>query len=49
MLVMIKPTDECTYENVVAVLDEMLINDVKRYMLIDAGDAEKNGVLKYRE
>jgi len=49
MLVMIKPTDECTYENVVSVLDEMLINDVKRYMLIDAGEAEKISVLKHRE
>lgn len=34
MIVLISPKDACTYRNVVDILDEMLINDVKRYMII---------------
>lgn len=35
-VVLIKPTAEATYENIVDALDEMLINDVPRYVLMDA-------------
>lgn len=40
-VVLIKPTDLATYRNVVAVLDEMRINDVRKYVLMDASPAEK--------
>lgn len=34
--VIIKPTGSCNYGNVVNVLDEILITDIKSYMLLDA-------------
>ena len=36
MIVLIKPTDKSTYANVVNALDEMLICNVKTYVLMDA-------------
>ncbi|MBX2931587.1 MAG: biopolymer transporter ExbD [Chitinophagaceae bacterium] len=39
-MVVIKPTDECTYKNVVDILDEMTINVVKRYAMVDISDVE---------
>ncbi len=38
--VTIKPSDECTYKNVVDMLDEMTINVVGRYALVDISDVE---------
>jgi biopolymer transport protein ExbD len=35
MVVLIKPTDEASYKNVVDILDEMSISDIKRYALVD--------------
>ncbi len=34
-MVIIKPNDECTYKNVIDILDEMSINVVERYALVD--------------
>lgn len=34
-VVIIKPSDECTYRNVVDILDEMTINVCTRYALVD--------------
>lgn len=35
-VILIKPTAQSCYKNIVDVMDEMLINNVKRYMIINA-------------
>jgi len=39
-VVLIKPTDDATYENIVNALDEMEINNITRYVLMDANKNE---------
>ncbi len=39
-VVVIKPGPEATYKNTVDILDEMAINEVKRYALVDIFDVE---------
>jgi hypothetical protein len=46
MLVLIKPTDASTCGNLVDVLDEMKINNVTRYMLLDPSEAEKRLIVQ---
>lgn len=40
LVVIIKPSDEATYKNVVDILDEMSINVIKRYALVDISPIE---------
>lgn len=40
LVVVIKPTDECEYKNVIDILDEMSINVVKKYAMVDISDIE---------
>lgn len=46
LVIMIKPLDEAAYRNVVDVLDEMLINAVPSYSILDIEPAEKEEVTK---
>ena len=40
LVVVLKPSDDCTYKNVVDILDEMAINILKRYALVDISPIE---------
>ncbi len=40
LVVVIKPSAECSYKNTVDILDEMLINNIERYALVDIADSE---------
>jgi biopolymer transport protein ExbD len=40
LVVVLKPSEECTYRNVVDILDEMAINVCKRYALVDISTVE---------
>ena len=48
-VVVIKPDKDCVYKNFVNILDEMLINDVKRYATVDISDVEYMLVTKTEE
>jgi biopolymer transport protein ExbD len=39
-MVVIKPNEDATYKNTVDILDEMTINDVKRYAMVDIAPVE---------
>jgi len=45
-VVVIKPNKDATYKNTVDMLDEMLINDIKRYALVDIADVEMQLIQK---
>jgi biopolymer transport protein ExbD len=40
LVVVIKPNDESTYKNFIDILDEMSINVVKRYAVVDISPVE---------
>jgi biopolymer transport protein ExbD len=40
LVVLIKPTIYASYQNVIDILDEILINDIKRYVLMDVSKEE---------
>jgi hypothetical protein len=41
---MIKPLDNSSYKNLMNALDEVLINDVKKYAIMEVTDEEKKWV-----
>jgi len=41
LVIVIKPGSQATYRDVVDLLDEMTINDIKRYALVDITDVEE--------
>lgn len=47
--ILIKPDDDCTYDDVVSILDEMNINDVKVYAIVDISDVDKEYIQKTEE
>jgi len=40
LVIVLKPSTEATYRDVVDILDEMTINDIQRYALVDITDVE---------
>lgn len=40
LVIVIKPSDECNYKNVIDILDEMTINIIKTYALVDISSVE---------
>jgi NAD kinase len=40
LMIVIKPGEESTYKDVVDALDEMTINSIKRYALVDISEVE---------
>jgi biopolymer transport protein ExbD len=44
MVVVIKPNAEATYKNTVDILDEMTINNIKRFALVDITEPEKQAI-----
>ena len=41
-MLLIKPTSGAVYKNVIDALDEVVINDVKKYAIVEPTDAEIN-------
>jgi len=41
LVMIIKPTEEATYKNTVDILDEMTINEIKRYAMVDISPVEQ--------
>jgi biopolymer transport protein ExbD len=46
LVVVIKPNEEATYKNTVDMLDEMTINEIKRFALVDISPVENELVHK---
>jgi hypothetical protein len=40
LVVIIKPSEDATYKNTVDILDEMTINEIKRYAMVDITEDE---------
>jgi biopolymer transport protein ExbD len=47
MFVLIKPGDKSTYENLVDILDELAITDIKRFALVEIEEEDKNILSTY--
>ena len=44
MVVVIKPNEEATYKNTVDILDEMTINNIRRFALVEITEPEKQAI-----
>lgn len=44
LMLIIKPSGDSKYENVINILDEVLINDVSRYAIVDISSEEKRAM-----
>ena len=42
LMLLIKPTKGSTYQNLVSALDEVLINDIKKYAIMEVSEEEEN-------
>lgn len=42
MMIVIKPTSSSVYKNVIDVLDEVMINDVRKYAIVEPSEEELN-------
>jgi hypothetical protein len=40
--IVIKPSEESSYKDAVDILDEMVINNIKKYVMVDITNKEKN-------
>ncbi len=49
LLVLIKPTGEASYKSIINILDEMLINDVQHYMMLDPSNEELTSIGSIRK
>jgi len=49
LVILIKPDDGATHKNTVDILDEMAINDVKRYVIVDLFPVEKEIIKKLND
>lgn len=49
LVFLIKPTSKCSYKNIIDALGETMINDVKKYMIVDASPEEKLFAQKFNQ
>lgn len=49
LVIIIKPNEEATYKNTVDILDEMIINQIKRFALIDITPVENELIKRTQE
>jgi biopolymer transport protein ExbD len=47
IIVLVRPSEDCTYSDIVDAMDEMIITNVDKWVLMDA-DREEYGMLKHR-
>ncbi|MBS1653731.1 MAG: biopolymer transporter ExbD [Bacteroidetes bacterium] len=47
LMLLIKPSESASYQNVVSALDEALINDVKKYALVQVSAEEKTFIINH--
>ena len=46
LVIVIKPTKSANYGKIIAVLDEMVINEIEKYAMIDSSDKENELISK---
>lgn len=49
MMVIIKPTTASSYKNIVDILDEIMINDVKKYAIVEPASEELNYIKSIKD